>query len=50
MHVKRALLKSCGRLISAMTGMNALVPADETKMLTLAIVPAAKVAVMGGTA
>jgi hypothetical protein len=33
-----------------MTGMKAEVPAEETKMVTQAVTPAAKVAGTGGTA
>ena len=50
MQVKRALVKSCGRRISEMTGMKADVPAEETKMVTLDVTPVAKVAAMGGIA
>jgi hypothetical protein len=42
MHRNKALLKSLGRLISAMTGMKADVPADETKIVVQATMPLMK--------
>jgi hypothetical protein len=43
MHAYRALLKSFGRRISAITGMNAEVPADEMKMVVVATIAPWKV-------
>jgi hypothetical protein len=43
MHTNNALLKSSGFLISAMTGINADVPAEDTKIVAEAVIPAIKV-------
>lgn len=43
MQTNKALWKSLGCRISAMTGMNAEVPADETKILSEATIPPANV-------
>jgi hypothetical protein len=43
MHTNKALLKSFGFLISAMTGIKADVPAEDTKIVAEAFIPAMKV-------